>query len=130
SYLAESGQLAQTPAGARLLMFDGTIEQTGTSGAQLSVLKFKSYAFDLDQFAGQQRSTDRATSERFLGELLWPSPALKPSVRAACARCAGASYDTRSGRGGGPAHRRLRRAGPGHPLARIVYPFLCDSAGG
>jgi lipopolysaccharide export system permease protein len=83
SYLAESGQLAQTPAGARLLMFDGTIEQTGASGAQLSVLKFKSYAFDLDQFAGQTRSTDRATSERFLSELFWPPPDLKPAARAA-----------------------------------------------
>jgi lipopolysaccharide export system permease protein len=83
SYLAESGQLAQTPAGARLLMFDGTIEQTGASGAQLSVLKFKSYSFDLDQFAGQTRATDRATSERFLSELFWPPPELKPAVRAA-----------------------------------------------
>jgi lipopolysaccharide export system permease protein len=83
SYLAESGQLAQTPAGARLLMYDGTIEQTGTSGAQLSVLKFKSYAFDLDQFAGQTHATDRATSERFLNELFWPPSTLKPAARAA-----------------------------------------------
>jgi lipopolysaccharide export system permease protein len=83
SYLAESGQLAQTPAGARLLMYDGTIEQTGSFGSQLSVLKFKSYAFDLDQFAGPARSNDRATSERFLGELFWPPATLRPSVRAA-----------------------------------------------
>src|ERR1700742_1503876 len=72
TYLAESGQLAQTPAGARLILYDGTIEQTDASGALLSVLKCKSYIFDLDQFTGPTRVTDRASSERFLGELFWP----------------------------------------------------------
>ena len=83
TYLAESGQLAQTPAGARLIMYDGTIEQTDASGAHLSVLKFKSYIFDLDQFTGPARATDRASSERFLGELFWPKGNLRPQLRAA-----------------------------------------------
>lgn len=83
TYLAESGQLAQTPAGARLLMYDGTIEQTDANGAQLSVLKFKSYIFDLDQFAGPTRAADRASSERFLSELFWPGPSVRGMVRAA-----------------------------------------------
>jgi lipopolysaccharide export system permease protein len=81
TYLAESGQLAQTPAGARLLMDGGTIEQTGASGAQLSVLKFKSYPFDLDQFASSSRVADRAASELFLGELFYPPPNLAPAMR-------------------------------------------------
>lgn len=72
TYLAERGVLAQTSAGARLIMFDGTVEQSGKGGAELSVLKFKSYVFDLDQFAGPRAATLRATSERYLGELLWP----------------------------------------------------------
>ena len=38
--------------GTRLIMYDGTIEQSASGGAQLSVLTFKSYTFDLDQFAG------------------------------------------------------------------------------
>jgi lipopolysaccharide export system permease protein len=83
AYLAESGQLLQTPAGARLLMYDGTIEQTSDYGAKLSALKFKSYVFDLDQFTGPARTADRATSERFLGELFWPDPSVKGSARAA-----------------------------------------------
>jgi lipopolysaccharide export system permease protein len=83
TYLAERGQLAQTPAGARLIMYQGTIEQTDASGAQLSVLKFKSYIFDLDQFAGPARAAERASSERYLSELLWPEPTIKPTVRAA-----------------------------------------------
>ena len=48
--------LAQTPAGARLIMFDGTVEQSAAGGAQLSVLTFKNYTFDLDQFAGPARA--------------------------------------------------------------------------
>lgn len=72
TYIAESGLLAQTPAGARLIMLDGTIEQSGVTGAHLSVLKFQRYVFDLDQFAGPARETELATNERYLSELLWP----------------------------------------------------------
>jgi lipopolysaccharide export system permease protein len=72
SYLAESGELVQTSAGPRLIMEDGTIEQTGAKGTDLSVLKFKRYVFDINQFAGKQRQAERETDERFLPELLWP----------------------------------------------------------
>lgn len=72
TYIAESGLLAQTPAGTRLIMLDGTIEQGGATGASLSVLKFQRYVFNLDQFAGPTRETQLETSERFLPQLLWP----------------------------------------------------------
>ncbi len=82
TYLAVSGQLAQTTEGARLLMFDGTVEQSSKGGAQLSMLKFKSYAFDLDQFANQSRGTGRDTNELYLPELFWPgNPALTQKLR-------------------------------------------------
>jgi lipopolysaccharide export system permease protein len=99
TYLAESGVLAQTPAGARLIMLDGTIEQGTVQGAcrhgpasrgkrtgrlpkcepasgfappSLSVLKFKRYVFDLDQFSGRRQDSELRTSERYMNELLWP----------------------------------------------------------
>lgn len=83
TYLAQSGQLAQTPAGARLIMRSGTIEQGGAGGAQLSVLKFQRYVFDLDQFATGHTGGERAASERYLSELFWPksSPRLTQRVR-------------------------------------------------
>lgn len=81
TYLAVRGQLAQTPVGARLIMFDGTVEQSSHSGGQLTVLKFQRDVFDLDQFAGPARATDRATSERYLSELFWPDPKLLPKLR-------------------------------------------------
>jgi lipopolysaccharide export system permease protein len=113
TYLAESGILAQTPAGARLIMLDGTIEQSTVNGPcrknsqhvtvsgtsahgglpkcaagssyalpTLSVLKFKRYVFDLDQFGERQQDAELRTSERYLGELLWPGSGkpLKPEA--------------------------------------------------
>jgi len=70
TFIADSGQLAQTPAGARLIMYKATM-QTG-SGLQLTTLSFDSYPLPLDQFAAQARDTLRRTSDRFLPELLWP----------------------------------------------------------
>ena len=110
TYLAESGLLAQTAAGARLIMLDGTIEQGTVQGAcrhgrarpaknhgnlpkcvpssgfappSLSVLKFKRYVFDLDQFAGHRPDSELRTSERYMSELLWPVSAkpLKTEAR-------------------------------------------------
>jgi lipopolysaccharide export system permease protein len=81
TYIAETGELASTPAGARLIMQDGTIEQSGLNGAQLSVLKFKRYVFYLDQFGGQQQEQNLETSERYLPDLFWPKFTVKPNPR-------------------------------------------------
>ena len=81
TYLAEKGVLAQTPQGARLIMLDGTVEQSAQSGSQLSVLKFQRDVINLDQFAGPMRSNQRQTSERFLSELLNPDPTLTQKIR-------------------------------------------------
>ena len=83
TYLAESGTLAQTPNGPRLIMVNGHIEQSEGSGSRLSLLKFDRYVFDLDQFAGPQRAGSRDASEQYLQELLHPSPGLGLSVRGA-----------------------------------------------
>lgn len=72
TYIAESGILAQTSAGGRLIMQDGTIEQASGTGAQLSVLKFNRYVFDLDQFSSQQKEQQLEASDRYLSELFWP----------------------------------------------------------
>ena len=81
TYLAESGRIVQTPAGARLIMVDGTIEQSSKGGARLSVLKFSRYVFDLDQFSSPAPASERSTNERYLSELLHPDPGLKPRIK-------------------------------------------------
>jgi lipopolysaccharide export system permease protein len=83
SYIAEKGILAQTPAGTRLIMLDGTIETSAQGGKQLQVLHFESDTINLDQFSGPARNTLRKINERYLGELLWPSEqqGLTPRIR-------------------------------------------------
>jgi len=72
TYVAERGMLAQTPAGARLIMEDGTFEQAEDGGAKLLVLHFQRNTINLDQFSGPASATLRKTNERYLPELLWP----------------------------------------------------------
>jgi lipopolysaccharide export system permease protein len=72
TYIAEKGILAQTPAGTRLIMLDGTIETSSQAGKQLQVLHFESDTINLDQFSGPARYTLRKINERYLGELFWP----------------------------------------------------------
>ena len=83
TYLAESGTLAQTPQGPRLIMINGHVEQAENGGARLSMLKFDRYVFDLDQFAGPQREFNRDTSERYLPDLLHPPANLNRQVHGA-----------------------------------------------
>jgi lipopolysaccharide export system permease protein len=83
TYLAKSGLLVQTPMGARLVMLDGTIQQSADEGAKLSVLKFQRYVFDLDQFASAQSQRPREVSERYLPELFWPDLKSDPGHRIA-----------------------------------------------
>jgi lipopolysaccharide export system permease protein len=72
TYIAEKGILAQTPAGTRLIMVDGTIETSGQGGKQLQVLHFESDTINLDQFSGPTRYTLRKVPERYMDELFWP----------------------------------------------------------
>jgi len=78
TYIAQSGVLAQTPAGPRLIMMNGTVEQGAANPVQLSVLKFERYVFNLDQFAEQQHQQTLQTSERYLSELFSPHLARDP----------------------------------------------------
>jgi lipopolysaccharide export system permease protein len=83
TYLAESGQIVETPAGTRLVMEGGTIERGGKSGARLLVQTFERGVLDLDQFTSKAQTSERRTTERYLSELLSPDPSLKPKVRRA-----------------------------------------------
>jgi lipopolysaccharide export system permease protein len=110
TYIAETGVLAQTPVGARLIMLKGNIERSEESGARLSVLKFDRYVFDLDEYAGQPRATERETSERYLSELLEP-------------QMTGDNQDARRGVYLAEAHNRLSA-----PLYCLVFALIALAA--
>jgi lipopolysaccharide export system permease protein len=109
TYLAQKGLLAQTPAGARLIMFDGTLEQSAADGAQLKVLTFKNDVIGLDQFVSAARPTLRKTNERYLGELFAPAePGITDKIRA--------TYLAE-------AHNRLSQ-----PLYCLAFAMICLAA--
>jgi lipopolysaccharide export system permease protein len=54
-------------------MMDGTIETSAQNRKQLQVIQFQSETLNLDQFSGPAQYSSRKRSERFLGELLWPT---------------------------------------------------------
>ena len=81
TYIAAKGIIAQTPTGPRLIMMDGTVENSAQGGRQLQVLHFQSYTLNLDQFSGPARYGLRKPPERFLGELLWPEREVNQSMR-------------------------------------------------
>jgi lipopolysaccharide export system permease protein len=114
TYIAQTGVLAQTQAGARLIMLNGNIERAEEGGARLSVLKFDRYVFDLDQYAGQQRATERETSERYLSELLEPE-------------LAGPNPDVRRGVYLAEAHNRL--SGPLYCIAFALIALAATAKG-
>ena len=71
--------------GARLIMIDGTIEQSAAGGAQLSVLTFQSYTFNLDQFAGAdpRRRCARPANGIWASCSIPPKQGVTPQIRAA-----------------------------------------------
>ena len=112
TYIAELGVLAQTQEGARLIMLNGNVEQGEARGARLSVLKFDRYVFDLDQYAGPQRASERETSERYLTELFEP-------------QVTGADRNVRRGVYLAEAHNRLSA-----PLYTIAFALIALAATG
>ena len=114
TYLAETGVLAQTPEGARLIMLNGNIQRTEQAGSRLSVLKFDRYVFDLDEYAGQQRGNERETSERYLSELLEP-------------QMSGDNQEARRGVYLAEAHNRL--SGPLYCLAFALIALAATGKG-
>jgi lipopolysaccharide export system permease protein len=109
TYIAQRGALAQTNAGARLMMFDGTVERSAAGGAKLSILSFGSYVVSMDQFASAAHPVSRKTSERFLGELLDPDEkGITPQIRAAYLA---------------EAHNRLSQ-----PLYCLAFAMICLAA--
>ena len=82
TYLAVRGELAQTPGGARLIMLDGTVEESGQSGGQLTGTEVPARRVRSGPVrrAGA-RDGARQTSERYLSELFAPNPKLPAKLR-------------------------------------------------
>jgi len=81
TYMAQSGELANTPAGPRLIMKQGSVQWLEGGEGQLKFLNFEKYTFDLGQFDKQRDPLAREASERYLGELLRPEKSVNERQR-------------------------------------------------
>ena len=79
--LAERAAFVDTSAGSRIVMINGNRQQYDPQTHKLSVLTFKRYTLDLDSLQDVPVVRFRGAQERFLGELLFPSPGLDPLIR-------------------------------------------------
>jgi lipopolysaccharide export system permease protein len=81
TYMAESGVLANTPAGPRLIMKKGNAQWVEGGEGRLKILDFDQHTFDLGQFDKQRDPLAREASEQYVSELLNPPKTLNDKQR-------------------------------------------------
>lgn len=81
TYMAQSGLLANTPTGPRLIMNQGNVQWLEGGEGRLKILNFERYTFDLSQFDKAADGRFVEASERYLGELLNPEAAVVDKQR-------------------------------------------------
>jgi len=73
-YLAREGILARNDDSAILYLRDGEIQQRDKKEATSSVIRYDSYAFDLNTLSAKEGAVTRRPKERTTMELLFPDP--------------------------------------------------------
>jgi lipopolysaccharide export system permease protein len=79
--LAERGVFADTPAGSRIVMANGSRQQFEIETRKLSLLTFDHYTLDLDSLHDAPVVRFREAQERFFEELFFPPPDTEPALR-------------------------------------------------
>src|SRR5690606_15197435 len=73
-YYAADGNIASTPAAHMLLMKDGEVQRPDAPDGTVSIIKLKSYAFDLSHFTSAGDDFVIYAKDRPLNYLLNPDP--------------------------------------------------------
>ena len=72
--LADSGELLDNDSGTFLVLQKGTVQRHEAAQRDPAMVTFDRYAFDLSQFAGGTQAITYSIRERYLWQLLFPSP--------------------------------------------------------
>jgi lipopolysaccharide export system permease protein len=72
--LADRGTVQKNERGSFLVLEDGNLQRFETGKRDPALVAFKSYAFDLSQFSNVIQSITYGARERFIGDLISPSP--------------------------------------------------------
>jgi lipopolysaccharide export system permease protein len=81
TYMAQSGLLANTPTGPRLIMNQGNVQWLEGGEGRLKILNFEKYTFDLSQFDKGQNTRIPEVAERWLNELFFPEASVPEKQR-------------------------------------------------
>ena len=109
--LAEQGEIVKNDAGSFIIFDNGSIQRHEVKRADPSIVLFEKYAFDLSQFTGGSQVVQYSVRERYLWELVSPSPEDR-------------GYRTQPGNFRAELHDRLMA--PIYPFAFLIlaYAFL------
>jgi len=78
-YTAQRAILLQRDDSIRIVMFDGNIQYLPENTAQLSTVHFTQFSYDIGSVLTEPVARARSPFERFVPELLWPSPQMLAS---------------------------------------------------
>ena len=106
--LSESGELLDNKKGTFLVLQNGILQRHEVNQRDPAMVSFERYAFDLSQFAGGAQAVTYSIRERYLWQLLFPSPTDK-------------FYIEQPGQFRAELHDRLMA--PLYPLAFVVIAF-------
>jgi lipopolysaccharide export system permease protein len=73
TYLAERAQIVKQGGTAFLIMEDGHILRRSTPNAPADIVRFQSYAVDLERFEKKDDTAELKPRERYFGELAYPA---------------------------------------------------------
>lgn len=108
TFLAERGRLMEVKEGSFLVLEDGSMQRRDKKTGEPVIVHFERYAFDLSQLSGDAESTFYKPREKYITELIRPSPS-DPYFR------------LQPGRFRAELHERL--VAPLYPVAFLVLAF-------
>jgi lipopolysaccharide export system permease protein len=74
SIIADHGTVLKNERGSFLVLEDGNLERFETGKKDPALVAFGRYAFDMSKFSNQGRDVKLGIRERYIWELMWPSP--------------------------------------------------------
>ncbi len=74
TYLAEQGEIVKNDNGSFLVLEHGSIQRLEAGKRDPRIVTFDRYAFDLSKFSAGPQSVTYNAHERYIWDLLWPSP--------------------------------------------------------
>jgi lipopolysaccharide export system permease protein len=74
TYIAEQGEIVKNDNGSFLVLDGGSIQQLESGQRDPRIVTFDRYAFDLSKFTGGTQNVNYTVREKYLWDLMWPSP--------------------------------------------------------